>query len=310
VNAATEEETGVRRDQLIGTDFCDYFTDPEAARRGYEQVFNDGQVRDYPLEIRHRDGGTTPVLYNASLYRDENGEVAGVFAAARDITGQKKAENALRESLREKEVLLREVHHRVKNNLAAVIGLIDMQRKGITDRAAIASQYDLCSRIKSMAMVHERLYRSENLASIDFQEYLKGLVSHLRTSYGLRSDIRCRIRADGVRLGLDLAVPSALIVNELVTNAFKYAFPEQIRHSFPEECEVRITAIMRDGDCTLEVADNGAGFPPDLDWQATGTLGLRLVRMLGEHQLGGKIDLHRSGGTRFVICFAIGNRRI
>ena len=98
VNGATEQVTGYSRNDLIGTDFSDYFTEPEKARTGYQQVFTDGEVRDYPLEIQHKDGHITPVLYNASVYRDENGKVIGVFAAARDITERKKAEEALKKA--------------------------------------------------------------------------------------------------------------------------------------------------------------------------------------------------------------------
>jgi len=129
VNAATEAATGRSRQALIGTDFCEYFTDPEKARNGYQQVFREGQVRDYPLELRRRDGGTTPVLYNASVYRDENGQVVGVFAAARDITERKRAEERIRQQGREILELSTPVMQ-VWQGVVAVplIGTLDSQR--------------------------------------------------------------------------------------------------------------------------------------------------------------------------------------
>ncbi len=129
-------------------------------------------------------------------------------------------------ALQEKDVLLREVHHRVKNNMAAIIGLFNLQRQAMKDPQAQTVLAELSSRVKAMSLVHEKLYRSESLARIDFQDYLQSLISHLRTSFGSPA-IRCEINAFGVEMPLDLAVPCGMIINELVTNALKYAFPKE-----------------------------------------------------------------------------------
>jgi two-component sensor histidine kinase len=153
-----------------------------------------------------------------------------------------------------------------------------------------------------MNLVHEKLYRSDSLASIDFHEYLHSLISHLRTSFGT-ARIRCDIAAEGVRMPLDLAVPCGMIINELVTNALKYAFPED--RPQPEDVDCRIhVALCRDNDtCTLSVTDNGIGLPADFDWSTAKTVGLLLVRMLGQHQLGGRYEVDRRHGTSFTLTF-------
>ena len=156
------------------------------------------------------------------------------------------------------------------------------------DSSATAALKDLQGRIKSMALVLERLYRSESLSRINFQDYLEALISHLRTSFGPGSAIRCEVALTDVEMTLDAAVPCGMIVNELVSNAFKHAFPQGVCNE--TNCDIAVS-IKRDGTAyTLTVADNGVGLPADLDWETTKSLGLRLVRMLGQHQLGGKLE--------------------
>jgi len=220
-----------------------------------------------------------------------------------DITERKQAEAALQASLAEKAVLLREVHHRVKNNMAAIVGLFNLQCKAMTDPQARSLLTELSSRVQAMSLVHEKLYRSESLAKIDFQDYLQSLISSLRISFGF-PDLRCEIIAHGVEMPLDLAVPCGMIINELVTNALKYAFPrERPATESGEDC-LQITMTYDNTIFTLSVADNGVGLPPDFDLNTTKTLGLTLVRMLGEHQLGGRFELDRMGGTRFTLTFS------
>jgi two-component sensor histidine kinase len=218
------------------------------------------------------------------------------------------AEERLRISLDEKDVLLKEVHHRVKNNLATITALLNLQRRGLDDEGTADSLRELGSRITSMALVHESLYRTGNLAVIRFQDYLKTLIPHLRTSYGARSSMRIRVDAD-VEMGLDEAIPCGLIVCELVTNALKHAFPEGMVSTGADQSEINVTARRDDDRYVLSVADNGRGIPGDVDPSSEKTLGLRIVRMLGEHQLGGSIDMDRAGGTRFTIRFRPRNRR-
>jgi two-component sensor histidine kinase len=222
-----------------------------------------------------------------------------------DVTERRAEEDSLKASLVQKEVLLREVHHRVKNNLASIIGLIDLQRSAIQEPDAVKMLVELSERIRSMSLVHEKLYHSESLSIIDCQDYLDDLIFQLRCSYESR-DVHFDVTAAGVEMPLDSAVPCALIINELVTNALKYAFPDKRSRTGNGEC--RISVCLTRGDphsYTLSVADNGVGLPAGLEWTKTKTLGLLLVKMLGQHQLGGTYELNQDQGTRFTLTFAV-----
>ncbi len=259
--------------------------------------------RSYHVEYRVLRPTGELRFVHAHVTSEEGGPTGHLFGTVQDVTERRQAEESLRVSLAEKDVLVREVHHRVKNNLAAVVGLIDMQARTMDGTSAKAAVKDLAGRIRSMAMVHEQLYRSESLSRIDLQVYVEALTSDLRASFGSPNPIRFSVAAEGIQMGLDLAIPCGLIVTELVTNAMKHAFPEGRPGLDADVCEITISAQRKDAICTLAVADNGVGLPTGLDVTTTNTLGLRLVRMLGEHQLGGKIELDGSRGTRFVLRF-------
>ena len=239
------------------------------------------------------------LLCSTALVQKNNQNV--VLLSMIDITRHKQIEEELRRSLAEKETLLREVHHRVKNNLAAIISLLELQQDR-SDHPHIRSVLmEMGSRFQSMALVHEMLYRSAHINEIDLSAYLQTLIGHLYSAFNADRPIRIRIAADEVRMNLDTAIPCGLIVNELVVNAFKHAFPADQPRSTADE--VTIVVEWNQLTYTLTVADNGVGLPTDLDWTTTRSLGLRLVRMLGQHQLQGTIELDRAGGTRFTLQF-------
>ena len=222
----------------------------------------------------------------------------------------KQTEARLRTSLAEKEVLLKEVHHRVKNNLAAIMGLLDLEGQELSDELTKTALSELSARIRSMALVHEHLYRSEDFSRIDFQDYLEALIANLCSSYERSENIHVSVVATDVVLGLDNAVPCGLLITELVTNAFKYAFPEGRPRPGAQRCEITVS-VRRDGEMTLlSVADNGVGLPAGMDWKKTKTLGLVLVRMLGEHQLRGRIELNGDHGTTFRLHFPSQDREM
>ncbi|MEE4136438.1 MAG: sensor histidine kinase, partial [Desulforhopalus sp.] len=152
-----------------------------------------------------------------------------------------------------------------------------------------------------MSLIHEKLYRSENLARIDFQHYLTALISHLRTSYG-SGQIQCWSEAVGVEMPLDLAVPCGMIVNELVTNALKYAFPPGWTAAGNAGC-IRVVIGQEKDGYTLSVTDNGIGLPPGFDWTAANTMGMVLIRMLGGHQLGGTFSFEQQEGLSVTLRF-------
>ncbi len=214
-------------------------------------------------------------------------------------------QEALRTALSEKEVLLKEVHHRVKNNLAAILGLLDLQGQMISDESARASMMELSNRIRSMALVHEQIYQSNDFSQIDFQDYLETMCVHLRSSYHhLSGDISISVSAVGIMMGLDIAVPCGLLITELVTNSFKHGFPARRSCTGAGGCKIDVSAQWDGIAYTLVVADNGVGLPAGLDWTNAKTLGLALVKMLGQHQLQGRIEVDCTGGTMFRLRFA------
>ncbi|AUB58065.1 hypothetical protein BK008_06920 [Methanobacterium sp. MZ-A1] len=224
-------------------------------------------------------------------------EKMGVGAFIRDITDKKKAEKALKESLEEKEVLLREIHHRVKNNMQIISSLLNLQKKYVEEEETVNILVESQNRIKTMAMIHEKLYQSPNLTSINFNEYTEKLVNDLFYSYGKKmSVIKTSFHMEEVKIGLDTAIPCGLILNELVTNSLKYAFPEDrtgiITIKFRSEGEYFI----------LKVLDDGVGVPEDIKLENKDTLGFQLVTSLVK-QLDGTVQMDRSHGTSFTIKF-------
>jgi two-component sensor histidine kinase len=207
-------------------------------------------------------------------------------------------EEKIRASLKEKEVLLKEIHHRVKNNLQIVSSLLYMQAARTEHPEAVSALKESRARIKSMSLIHERLYQSPNLASVDMGEYTRNLVSDLQHFYRTEeSSVRLTVKIDDIHLGITEAIPCGLIINELVSNALKHAFPNR------GEGEITIQLQKRDTNRTmLTVSDSGTGFPEDLDPRNSPSLGLTIVNSLVQ-QLNGAIELDRRGGTTFTITF-------
>ena len=201
---------------------------------------------------------------------------AGYIVTAADITERTRAEEHIRRSLEEKEVLLKEIHHRVKNNLQIISSLLNLQSSQIVD-PQIKSLFDSQNRVQSMALIHEKLYQSEDLARVDFRYYLHTLSmtlyqSYLQTSQAVTVGVEVET---GLRLGIDQAIPCGLIVNELVSNALKHAFP-----GGQGRVTVRFSKLEGDDEYRLVVEDYGTGLPPDIDLQRSDSLGLKLVSLL------------------------------
>jgi PAS domain S-box-containing protein len=234
------------------------------------------------------------------IRRDQIGRITHFQGVVFDITERRLAEQRLQASLREKETLLQEIHHRVKNNLQVVASLLELQASSLGDPELYQIFQDSQSRIRTMGLVHERLYRSTELENIEASEYLKELLEYLFGLYGsVGRPLSHSLRIDDVMLGIDRAIPCGLIVNELVSNAFKHAFPP----SLDREGHVRVELRMIEGNqLALIVTDNGVGLPSELNPKDVQTLGLQLVSLLTQ-QLAGKLEIDSGTGTRFAICF-------
>ncbi|MBN1135164.1 MAG: GAF domain-containing protein [Anaerolineae bacterium] len=227
-------------------------------------------------------------LENARLYEQ----------AQRELAERKRAEEQLKTSLAEKEVLLKEVHHRVKNNLQVISSLLHLQSKQIEDPETLSMFLESQYRVRSMALVHERLYQSEDLSGVDAAEYFRDLASYLHRSYGATAgQVSLKVDVDPVPLGIDAAIPCGLIISELVSNALKHAFPGG------RQGQILVQLHLGQGSqCALVVSDDGIGLPEELDLETTESLGLHLVNRLVA-QIEGSVDLDRSGGTTYRIAF-------
>ncbi len=301
-NRAFERLTGIDASSAIGQPLDILFPDDsrEQAMAHIRRTAEGQRWEVVEIAIRRTDGTQRIVLWNsANIYADDGRTLIATIAQGTDITERKYAEDSIKASLREKEVLLKEIHHRVKNNLQVVSSLLNLQLKRIEDKEAVEMLREGRDRIRAMALIHEALYGSENLSGVDFTGYVRTLAERLFRSYGISSDtVALEIAASEAVLGIDTAIPCGLIINELVSNSLKHAFPNgrkgKIRINLHSEGNNRFL---------LTVSDNGIGFPADVDFRSTESLGLQLVCTLID-QLEGTIELHREQGTEFRIAFS------
>src|SRR3989338_8413270 len=253
---------------------------------------------DVEYRIRRKDGRFIWINNRAMGTYMKEGEnyFYGIFS---DITIRKELEDQIKASLREKEVLLREIHHRVKNNLQTISSLLRLQMRIIDDDRYSEIFSDIQNRIQVISLVHEKLYRSKDMANIDINDYINSLIKVILQSHGATTGrILVNVEHTDISFDIDKAVTCGLIVNELVSNAVKYAFPDRRRG------EVRIAIhTLSDNEIELIVSDNGIGMQEDLDIKKVESLGLQLVVILSEEQLKGKIELNRTEGTEFRIKF-------
>jgi PAS domain S-box-containing protein len=304
VNPKVCELLGYAAEEIVGRSVATFLADAESRARLEEKsrLRSEGVSDSYELAMLTRSGRVVHVLVSGTPVTDETGEVVGSMGVLTDITERKRAEEKIRAALTEKTVLLKEIHHRVKNNLQVISSLLNLQSSGITDTRMRELFTESQNRIRSMALVHEQLYRARDLSSIDCAEYLKNLATNLFRSYGGETrGIQLRVEATGMTVGVDAAIPCGLIVNELVSNALKHGFASRSGNGTPPEVTVRFA--RREGETLeLSVSDNGRGFPEDLDFRSAGSLGLQLVNVLAE-QLEGSVSLDRSCGTQFAVRF-------
>lgn|GEM_PF-1703944 len=257
---------------------------------------------DFENRIIRRDGETRNVAIHIKVIPATESQSARVYGAVQDITEHKKAEEKLKESLEEKEMLLKEIHHRVKNNLMVISSLLNLQSQYIKDKEALGIFKESQNRARSMALIHERLYRSTDLKRIDFGDYIRTLANELFYTYITDpGKVRLNINVDKLMVDINTTVPLGLIINELLTNSMKHGFIEG-REIEGGEREIRIDFHKEGDKFVLVVSDTGVGFPEDLDFRNTSTLGLQLVNNL-TNQLDGTIELNRDNGTEFKITF-------
>jgi len=303
-NKAAQRIFGYTEKEAIGKEMH-IFLVPKKYHKAYRKGFSKfkktghGPVIGKTLELSaiRKDGVKFPIELSVSAMR-----IRGKWHSigiVRDITQRKQAEEQIKAALKEKEVLLREIHHRVKNNMQIVSSFLRLQSRYTKDKQILDIFKASQSRIESMAFIHEKLYQSKDLTRIDFTDYVNTLVRNLFTTYGVSTArIKLNIDIKPVSLPLDKAIPCGLIINELVSNSLKYAFPAN------KQGEIKIALHpTNENELELIVSDNGISMPEDIDFRNTESLGLHLVTILAKDQLRGKIKLNRTGGTEFKIKF-------
>lgn len=302
--------------------------------KNMEIVMKNGALRNIEHKASKKDGEIFVAEMNMALTQNSDGNPKGLIVTIRDITYRKNMEKKIKSSLKEKEILLKEVHHRVKNNMQVISSLIGLQSEKIHDKKTREMFEDSKNRIRSMALIHEKLYGSEGMEKVEFSEYVKSLSESLEKSYSDKINVDIIVDVQDVLLDIDQAITCGLILNELISNSLKYAFPEQtvldnysqlneemdkngstasesgenlnkVSNSFimPFENPLISVAVCSRGDeVIMHVADNGVGLPDGLNFKETESLGLQIVCTLVA-QLEGDINLKDTGGTSFIIKF-------
>ena len=269
---------------------AEFFSSVVASRRPFKNLENIN---------RHKDGRLVVLETSGVPFFSSQGELRGYRGIDRDITERKLAEDSLKASLREKDTLLRELYHRTKNNMQVISNLIDLQVLTIKDDHTLSLFRETQNRIRTMALVHEKLYQSKDLSNLNLKDYLSDLAAAVLAGYQLGSDrISLKVDAADIPVSIDTATPCGLILNELMSNSLK--------HAFPGGRSGEIGIVIRETEKSvieLRFSDNGIGLPEGFDWEKASSLGLNLMRNLAVKQLDGTIALSTSPLTEFIVTF-------
>ena len=300
-NLTAADLLGLNRKSLIGkplTRFIDN-EDQDTFYFHHARVLEDNKIHECEIKMMNYDDVPFHAQLKSMAVHHEDQTMTKMRTAITDITNRKMADQALQSSLKEKEVLLQEVHHRVKNNMQVVISLINLQCETIEDKHICDLFYKTVDRINSMALVHQQLYKSKDFSKVDITRYISDIVENLFVSHRVKLDkIALNIDKSDINLSLDSTISCGLIINELITNSLKYAFPEGRRGEIRVEFE-----YLADGRLEMRVSDDGIGMPENFFHRDTETLGLQIVKTLAEYQLGGAVVVDNTNGTKFFIRF-------
>jgi PAS domain S-box-containing protein len=298
VNDSLLKLSGYNREELVGRTATELglWVNVEDRSKVFQLLHQKESIDNLEVQFRIKSG---EIRHGVASYEiiELNNQFC-TLSQIYDVTKYKQAEEKIKASLREKEVLLKEIHHRVKNNLQIISSLLDLQSQYLEDSVTQSLLRDSCNRVKSMALVHETLYQSSDCAKVNFTEYIESLVINLFQAYRVDSNqIILEKKFDDVDLSIDRAIPCGLIISELVSNALKYAFPNK------QEGKIYLLLhCEQDKRCTLIVRDNGVGLPSNFSFKHLNSLGLNLVKILTE-QLEGTLKLNYYKGTEFCIEF-------
>ena len=299
-NDRVREFLGYTPDELIGQPMGKMIHPGHLARARdcLRRTASTGHVDGEEYGMVRKDGSVLDVQIDSAAQRDRDGSFLRTVCIASDITERKRAAEKTRAALREKEALLREVRHRVKNNLQVISSLLDMSSLRTEDRRALELFADARTKIHTIALIHSQVYQSERFDSVEMGPHVRELVDYLREVYAGSERVRTTVEVGDVRLSVAQAIPCALVLTELISNALKHAFTEG------QEGEITIL-LRRSAEDTIlaKVSDNGVGMPDDVDVHKASTLGLKLVGNLVQKQLKGRVQVRVEGGTEVAVRF-------
>ena len=274
-----------------------HYVDPEDRRTYKNTLQREGVINGFEVQLIKKDGNLIWASINARVVKDDKGDALYYEGTLEDVTARKQAEGSLKASLREKEVLLKEIQHRVKNNLLAITSILALQSERIKDNESKDAFITSMNRINAMTRIHTKLYQSENYSLVRFKGYMEELLGELSRSYGFPHEYMVADIQD-ISIDVNTAIPVGLIVNELVSNAIKHAFPEG------RKGQITITLFSEDSRSILTISDNGIGFSPHVDFRNMESIGFSLLAQLVE-QINGTVELLRDEGAQFIITFSV-----
>lgn len=291
--------TGRPTSELIGHSIYKFIAEDfhKVVQEAHKKVFSTKKTVTYELQRKETDGSIKWYQTHAGPLMIGD-SVIGLTIFTRDITERMENEEKIKKSLKEKEILLQEVHHRVKNNLQIISSILNLQTRSIRDPKIHELIKETRYRIMSMSFIHDLLYQTKDFTNIDFSKYLQNITSNIMNTYTLNKNIALKLETQPIFLNLDNAIPCGLIVNELITNAFKYAFPEG------NQGEIKVVLTLQAKKVVLSVADNGIGINKQIDYKTTDSLGFQLINSLVS-QIGGELTYDCSMGTKFTVSFYI-----
>lgn len=305
-NSAFEDFMHIKFDDVKGKSVFD-LSPRDIAEKYYEMdeaLFKNPGTQRYEWVVKSLKGDLRFVIFNKATFNDYAGDAAGLIGVILDITDQKayeeKITNLLHEKdflLKEKEILLKEVHHRIKNNMSTISSLLHLQSDTVDDPAAVAALNDARARVLSMMIIYDKLYRSADFRNIEVRDYLVNLIYEIFATFPGRKNINIKHAVDDFILDSKVLFPLGIIINELITNSMKHAFPGG------RNGEINVSVKIDDsGYVDASISDDGIGIPENLDLSKTQSFGLNLISLLAD-QLKGSVAIDRSSGTRFVIKF-------
>ncbi len=309
INKKGCEILGYDEKELVGKNWFDMII-PEDMMFKVKDVFfkiMSGDLENaeyYENEVVTKSGERRIIAWHNTLLFTPKGDISGTISSGEDITDRKVSEEKLLQALNERETLLRELHHRTKNNMQVISSLLSLQSGSYNDERLTRAFEEAITRIRAMALVHEKLYSAENFSMIELKEYVSDLLHLLINSFAPEDvEILVNTELEDIVVSLEKAIPVGLIINEVVTNSFKHAF-KGADSNF--RGEITVSLRNRGGIIILEISDNGVGLPPDFDIYDSKTLGVQTILLLGEEQLNGSVDIGQcssGNGIKWIIEF-------